>query len=790
MAAAGFTNIFASHLRDAAGTPITNATAVFSPNLSFRTGGAQGQVALMPVSAAVTNGSLSTVLADTSISNPANVSYKLVITDNLTGDVLLGKGYEHLQPSGSSWSLDDYIIPINGPLAVIVAGPQGTQGAQGVQGKDGIKGDAGTTTLDSANGRFSAGGGFFTNRRMQTTTQTPTNDPKMDNSTILLQLFNYGDGFNRGNNGTWSADHALNIFMDTYRRGINQPMTAYHRNFSIGDKAGLYIYNHHAGGILAPSDEGATGLTIQNNQWGSGFIGTIASTTGQGDTAPTLSYVTGLPAVTDGGILLNLDKSPIHCTISGDGQQSPLSPQYLRVMPVTVAGGGTLPLTTAAGVCSDQVPISPFPDSHAVAYTATMTLYPINGITKPYVVGRARRTGGFTEQVQITSVQAVSPGATTQQITFLCRYPGIAGWVFQGGIDQCYMSFDADLHFSGGDQYKYTTFPCLGSLDGHSITYYLDRTNGVGDGFLPLGDGQADTKGGGFMAASYRYKDANGNRTRAGVTLYMGAEITATQSPELPSSLISLEYNNVPWAVGDRIHAALPNLSGGNGLWIQHEVNTPALAGFANSAFCIDYKGFGLNSAFNVLQINANNYDQQYKSHGGPLGKPNGIAFTSNGAQSAPVSTYLTAFASPDPLSIDPHAAFLRVAYSSNIPGHENDEWAVLALPNMAVTYFYNSDKYNPAGNFGGTDNQYYVKFDFAMVENFRAQQATLQHGSVKEYLDILDGSYLRIRQNASLKVIDGAGQLSDGATQDVTLTPGGSSMTLHFVKGVFTGAS
>ena len=122
MPSPGYTAVGASNLRDASGTLITNATAVFTPNQSFRTGDPHGQTSLTPISVPVVNGTLSTVLADTEISNPANSSYKLIIVDNLTGDVLLGRGYEHIQPRGPAWSLDHYVIPVDGPLVLKVAG--------------------------------------------------------------------------------------------------------------------------------------------------------------------------------------------------------------------------------------------------------------------------------------------------------------------------------------------------------------------------------------------------------------------------------------------------------------------------------------------------------------------------------------------------------------------------------------------------------------------------------------------------------------------------------------------
>ncbi len=124
----GYTTVSATLLADATGTKIANATIYFTPcnakgvPISFRSGGS-GQVIDQPVSATVTTGAFSIVLADTTLTTPVNVGYLVTCVDNLSGKQLLGPGYI-IQPSGSTWSFDAF-IPNIGVLATIQIGPQG-----------------------------------------------------------------------------------------------------------------------------------------------------------------------------------------------------------------------------------------------------------------------------------------------------------------------------------------------------------------------------------------------------------------------------------------------------------------------------------------------------------------------------------------------------------------------------------------------------------------------------------------------------------------------------------------
>lgn len=112
-----------SHVQDSTGALVSNATISFAPvdnsgnAISYRINGANGgQSIFSPASATVTNGAFSLSLPDTSTTQPQNVCFSVKITDNVTGNSLLGSGYSCVQPtsvtngwcSGSTCNFDNY----------------------------------------------------------------------------------------------------------------------------------------------------------------------------------------------------------------------------------------------------------------------------------------------------------------------------------------------------------------------------------------------------------------------------------------------------------------------------------------------------------------------------------------------------------------------------------------------------------------------------------------------------------------------------------------------------------
>lgn len=163
-------SVTGSQIVDSTGNPVASATITFAPvdrsgnPISYRMGG-KGQTVTTAVSATVTNGSFSITLPDVAHTNPLNVCFAVVATDNLSGLSLLGRGYNCVQPSSTitSWcnstscNFDNY-VPAIGPFPVVQTGPQGIQGPAGPgfisglasDGNNGIKVQGGVTAGDGS----------------------------------------------------------------------------------------------------------------------------------------------------------------------------------------------------------------------------------------------------------------------------------------------------------------------------------------------------------------------------------------------------------------------------------------------------------------------------------------------------------------------------------------------------------------------------------------------------------------------------------------------------------------
>jgi hypothetical protein len=154
----GYVAVSGSHLTDFGGALISNATITWAPvdnygnPLPARINGA-GQGIIRPVSATVTSGVFTVTVADTTLTSPVNVCYKVTVTDQTTGNVLLSNGYTCVQPAGSgtavtgtnAWctaagggsggtcNFDSYVPNLAGQ-AVVQTGPTGPAGPAGLTG--------------------------------------------------------------------------------------------------------------------------------------------------------------------------------------------------------------------------------------------------------------------------------------------------------------------------------------------------------------------------------------------------------------------------------------------------------------------------------------------------------------------------------------------------------------------------------------------------------------------------------------------------------------------------------
>jgi hypothetical protein len=116
-AAAGFTLVTASKSQDSSGRLLASGRVSFFPVNSSGRGisalaGGGGMMTQTAVTFLVVSGGITTdlfgstaQLADTTLTTPANIGYRVAVTD-ANGYEIQGPGYELVQPSGASFSLD------------------------------------------------------------------------------------------------------------------------------------------------------------------------------------------------------------------------------------------------------------------------------------------------------------------------------------------------------------------------------------------------------------------------------------------------------------------------------------------------------------------------------------------------------------------------------------------------------------------------------------------------------------------------------------------------------------
>jgi hypothetical protein len=149
---AQFTTITMTNVENGDGLPLALGTTCWTGTnnagtpIAYRAG-TSGQTVTTPVCRDIINGAVQTTyksntigtlkVADTTLTTPANVCFKVTVLDSSTGKVVLGSyagaksGYDCVQPSGSTWSFDTY-TPAGTPNVVQVAGPTGPQGPAGL----------------------------------------------------------------------------------------------------------------------------------------------------------------------------------------------------------------------------------------------------------------------------------------------------------------------------------------------------------------------------------------------------------------------------------------------------------------------------------------------------------------------------------------------------------------------------------------------------------------------------------------------------------------------------------
>jgi hypothetical protein len=417
----------------------------------------------------------------------------------------------------------------------------------------------------------------------------PNSTPHAHETARHTVLTSTGPGLSLGNAGGWRIEHLNLDNLDVANRGIAQGRTLIFNKHATGDTMGTYDYVFSDGGDTAQSDEAIKGQAINVGETSGYFHGTIASTTGTGDSTPVLKFVSGNNWTTDGAPLLDITKG----TISGHitGRSAALSGSYLNTFPVD----NDLPLTTAWGVCNDPVPNNRTAQVNT-PFTCNVTLKQGGFIAK----GLVCVTGpNYPEQAPIT--EASQPSGGSQTITISVRNPNAAGAnILQGGLCGQYVSFDANLAATG---YR-SSYYAFGALDPHHLIYGMNRRGSVGGSTLPLGGSEAEQ----FGVAGFN-----------GYHLYPGCEVVTNRT--MGASPIC-EPNAVPWATSDVVEAPHNVSVSVTGRGMNIYLNTPA-NGWGSVGDFLAIHGPGTSGRNFVARVTRNtNPVTLYKPYGGTLDPP------------------------------------------------------------------------------------------------------------------------------------------------------------------------
>jgi hypothetical protein len=165
----GYVQVTGSNTTDSSGVKIANGTIAFAPvnstgqAIGYQVNG-QGHAITTPVTATVTAGAFSILLADTSLTVPQNVCFSVSVTDAATKKSVLGPGYTCYQPAGygapvTSGSCTaasssaggscnfDLVAPNIPSIPITQKGPLGPQGPIGPQGPTGPIGPSAGTVI-------------------------------------------------------------------------------------------------------------------------------------------------------------------------------------------------------------------------------------------------------------------------------------------------------------------------------------------------------------------------------------------------------------------------------------------------------------------------------------------------------------------------------------------------------------------------------------------------------------------------------------------------------------------
>lgn len=417
---------------------------------------------------------------------------------------------------------------------------------------------------------------------------------------------NQGSGWTLGNAGGWSVGKQEYAELDISQRGIAQLKSGVLNKHAVGDTAGIYYYVNADGGLSAQSDEGVVGANFQSLENIGYFKASILSTTGTGDQAPTYHTLTGANHTTDGSFMLDISKGTLSGNMSSASVALSLTTgagsvsTFLNYLPTTA----TLPVSTAIGIATAAITNPQVTADSPALVTVAVTLCQISSSFPAFTAGSVVTVAGhdYPEQSIIQTASSVVSGVQT--LTLKLRNPNTQAILFQGGIQGQFISFDANLSFSG----MRSAYYAFGSLTGSDLIYGVNIGGGLATHTLPITGNEAAVADGG---------------SSSGFHLYPGAEVVKNTDQ---GYACTLEQNGVAWANSDLVENPHYPIWGGAGLGVIRQQETPSSSseGMVGIYLNIDGHGFG-GANVAAMRLRSDNPSNYYQADGGPLLAPGGI---------------------------------------------------------------------------------------------------------------------------------------------------------------------
>jgi hypothetical protein len=469
-----------------------------------------------------------------------------------------------------------------------------------------------------------------------------------------------GGGVNLGS--PWSVTQHRVDQMYHGQRGIAQIQGGFIERHAVGDTAGLYYYVRSDGGVAAGADEGVMGLGVQVLEDEGYFHGTVATTTGIGDQAPTYTlYTDGVSKMygghtVDGAFMLNISKGQLYGFWNGPSvvtymdtgagptatflAQLPVTGVLLANIPawsasVTYAAGnivlsgstdyvsripgnkayppatspgqwavlasGQIPISTAIGIATTGYPYNNAPTNQPAPQPITVNLVKINGVYPTFAVGDVVTAASDEIPEQSIIMAPVTTTGTQQTFTLKLRNPAGRAIIFKGGIQGQYISMDANYAFSK----MRSSYYALGSLTGNEIIYAFNVAGAVEGRYLPNSGHEAATSSG----------------VNAGWHLYPGAEVVCKQN--WGYNVTTLEQNGVRWQIGDSVENPHYPAGGGSGLLILKQQQTPTAIGGSTVGLSILLQGPGFcGGTADAIAILSQYPSTNFQADGGPVNPP------------------------------------------------------------------------------------------------------------------------------------------------------------------------